>query len=55
MTLDAVIMLVGALVAIFPHLGFPNEWDSFFYFLFGVFIIGLGIAVRRRIPHDQHK
>ncbi|OGG80368.1 hypothetical protein A3A39_04245 [Candidatus Kaiserbacteria bacterium RIFCSPLOWO2_01_FULL_54_13] len=49
MTLDALIMLAGALVAVLPFLGFPNSWDSVFLFLLGVFVIGLGIVVRRRI------
>jgi len=49
MTLDALIMLAGAFVAMLPFLGFPNSWDTMFLFLVGVFTIGLGIAVRRRI------
>jgi len=48
MTLDALIMLSGGFVAVLPFLGFPNSWDSVFFFLAGVFIIGLGIVVRRR-------
>jgi hypothetical protein len=51
MTLDALIMLIGALVALLPFLGFPNSWDSVLYFLLGVIIIGLGIVVRRRNSH----
>ncbi|MBI5003673.1 hypothetical protein HZC00_01105 [Candidatus Kaiserbacteria bacterium] len=51
MTLDALIMLVGALVAILPFLGFPNGWDSALLFILGVIIIGLGIVVRRRESH----
>ncbi|OGG54061.1 hypothetical protein A3C20_00545 [Candidatus Kaiserbacteria bacterium RIFCSPHIGHO2_02_FULL_55_25] len=48
MTLDALIMLSGGFVAVLPFLGFPNSWDSVLFFLAGVFIIGLGIVVRRR-------
>ncbi|MEK7093315.1 MAG: hypothetical protein AAB927_02415 [Patescibacteria group bacterium] len=48
MTLDALIMLSGGFVAVLPFLGFPNSWDSVFFFLAGVLIIGLGIVVRRR-------
>jgi len=47
MSLDALIMLAGALVAVLPFLGFPAGWDTAFYFLLGVFIIALGIVVRR--------
>jgi len=49
MTLDALIMLAGALVAALPFLGFPNSWDSVLLFLIGVFIVALGIIVRRRM------
>jgi len=48
MTLDALIMLAGAFVAMLPSLGFPNSWDNVLSFLAGVFIIALGIVVRRR-------
>lgn len=48
MTLDALIMLAGAFVAVLPSLGFPNSWDNVLLFLAGVFIIALGIVVRRR-------
>lgn len=47
MTLDSLIMLTGALVALLPFLGFPESWDMVIFFLLGVLVIGLGIAVRR--------
>ncbi|MBI2612495.1 hypothetical protein HYW59_01630 [Candidatus Kaiserbacteria bacterium] len=50
MTLDALIILAGAFVAVLPFLGFPNSWDTVLLFLAGVCTIGLGIAVRRRLP-----
>lgn len=53
MTLDALIMLAGALVAALPFLGFPNSWDSVLLFLIGVFIVALGIIVRRRMGHQS--
>lgn len=53
MTLDALIMLAGGFVAVLPFLGFPNSWDTILFFLAGVCIIGLGIAVRRRLPAGQ--
>lgn len=49
MTIDALIMFAGAFVAILPFLGFPNSWDTFFFLFAGVFIIALGIIVRRRL------
>jgi len=52
MTLDALIMLAGAFVAILPFLGFPNSWDNALFFLAGIFIISLGIIVRRRGGHS---
>ena len=55
MTLDTIIMLAGVLVALLPFLGFPSSWDTVLFFLLGVLVIGLGIAVRRardsRAPH----
>jgi sugar phosphate permease len=48
MTLDTLIMLSGAFVAVLPFLGFPNSWDTALFFLAGIFIIALGIVVRRR-------
>lgn len=48
MTLDTLIMLAGAFVAVVPFLGFPTSWDTGLLFLAGVIIIGLGIVVRRK-------
>ncbi|HXK38622.1 MAG TPA: hypothetical protein VJ043_00845 [Candidatus Paceibacterota bacterium] len=48
MSLDALIMLSGAFVAVLPFLGFPNSWDNALFFLAGIFIVSLGIIVRRR-------
>lgn len=55
MTIDALIMLSGAFVAVLPFLGFPNSWDSFFFVCAGVFIIALGIVVRRRLGRSEKK
>lgn len=48
MTLDALIMLAGFLVALLPFLGFPIRWDNVLLVGLGVIIIMLGIIVRRR-------
>lgn len=48
MTLDALIMLAGSLVALLPFLGFPNSWDTVMFFFLGIFVVALGIVVRRR-------
>lgn len=48
MTIDALIMAAGAFITILPFLGFPIKWDSFFMVTVGVFVITLGILVRRR-------
>ncbi len=47
-TLDALIMLSGALIAVLPFLGFPLSWDNIFLVVLGVLVITLGIIVRRR-------
>jgi len=57
MTLDALMMLVGALVAVLPFLGFPGGWDRVIFLILGVIVIALGIAVRRRpssAPTNDH-
>lgn len=48
MTIDTLIMLSGAIVAVLPFLGLPNSWDTVLYFLAGVAVISLGIVVRRQ-------
>lgn len=48
MTLDSLIILSGAFVALLPFLGFPNSWDRVLFALVGLFIVVLGIVVRRR-------
>lgn len=48
MTVDTLIMLSGAFVAVLPFLGFPNSWDTVFFFIAGAFVVALGIIVRRR-------
>jgi len=48
MSLDALIMLFGALVAVMPFLGFTVNMQMWILFILGIIIIGLGIAVRRR-------
>ena len=48
MTLDTLIMLSGALVALLPFLGFPPDMRSILFLILGIFILALGIAVRRK-------
>lgn len=48
MSLDALIMFSGALVALLPFLGFPNSWDAVMFLVLGLFIVTLGVVVRRR-------
>ncbi len=48
MTVDTLLMLSGAFVAILPFLGFPQRWDTVLFFLAGIFVVALGIIVRRR-------
>jgi len=55
MTIDALIMLSGAFVAVLPFLGFPNSWDTFFFVFAGVLTIALGIVVRRRLGRSAKK
>lgn len=58
MTLDTLIMFTGALVAVLPFLGLPSSWDTVLFFLAGVFVIALGIIVRRRglgLPEEERR
>lgn len=53
MTLDSLIILSGALVAILPFLGFPNTWDAVIFVALGALVVALGIVVRRRSPRSS--
>lgn len=53
MTLDALIILVGAIIALVPSLGFPYSWDSVIFFVLGIAVVALGIVVRRRLSHKD--
>lgn len=48
MTIDTLIMLSGAFVALLSFLGLPAAVDTILFVLAGVVIIGLGIIVRRK-------
>jgi len=48
MSIDAVIMLLGALVALVPFLGFPNSWDRAIFFVLGMLVVVIGVVLRRR-------
>lgn len=49
MTLDTIIMLLGALIAALPIMeGLPLSAERPLLFLLGVCVIGCGIVVRRR-------
>jgi Flp pilus assembly protein TadB len=48
MSLDALIMLAGALIALIPFLGFTVSMQMWIIFILGLLVIALGIAVRRR-------
>jgi membrane protein implicated in regulation of membrane protease activity len=52
MTLDTLIMLAGTLVALLPFLGLPTSWDTIIFFVLGILVIALGIAVRRRTSRE---
>src|SRR3989344_3071653 len=55
MTLDALIMLVGAIVAALPFLGFPHSTSKWLLFVAGVLVFALGIVVRRRLSQKKHQ
>lgn len=48
MTLDALIMLCGTLVALLSIAGFPPSWYKPMFFILGIVVVILGIVVRRR-------
>ena len=54
MTLDALIMLVGAIVAVLPFLGFPHSWLQWLLLAAGVLVFFLGIVVRRRLSQKKY-
>lgn len=48
MSIDSLIMFSGVFVAVIPHLGFPQSWDTVLISAAGILIVALGIVVRRR-------
>ena len=54
MTLDALIIFLGAMVATLPFLGFPHKWLQVIFFIIGALIVVLGIIVRRRLHQKMH-
>ena len=48
MTVDTLIMLSGTFIALLPFLGFPLELRKMLFIGSGIFIIALGIVVRRK-------
>jgi len=52
---DVLIMLLGVWVALLPFLGLPNSWDNIIFLISGIFIIGLGIAVRRSMNTSNRR
>lgn len=55
MTLDALIMLVGAIVLMLPFLGFPHDILRWILFFSGAITVALGIVVRRRLAQKRHR
>ena len=53
MTLDALIMLAGALVALLSVAGFPPSFYKPMFFILGVFVVALGIIVRRQLGERE--
>lgn len=48
MTIDALIMFMGAFIAMLPFLGFPIRIDNIIMVVAGIIVISLGIIIRRR-------
>ncbi len=48
MTVDTLLMTLGAFVATLPFLGFPQSWDTVLFLIAGILVVALGIVVRRR-------
>lgn len=55
MSLDALVMFLGALVAVLPFLGFPTVWDTYILLILGILIVACGIVVRRRLNQKFRK
>ena len=53
MTVDALTILTGVIIAALPFLGLPNRWLRVLLFIFGACVVILGIVVRRRLSQKQ--
>ncbi len=49
MAKDLIIIVLGALVALVPFLGFPNRWDTVIFVVSGISIVVLMFMLRRDI------
>ncbi|HEY4527200.1 MAG TPA: hypothetical protein VJK53_05160 [Candidatus Paceibacterota bacterium] len=49
MTVDALTILMGVIIAVLPFLGLPNRWLRILLFILGACVVILGIVVRRRL------
>lgn len=55
MSLDAFIMLIGAIIAALPFSGFPHAWLQWIMFGFGVLVFALGTVVRRKMSKKMRQ
>jgi uncharacterized membrane protein len=42
---NRIIIALGVLIALMPHLGFPNRFESFFMTVAGLSIVGLSLLI----------
>jgi hypothetical protein len=47
MSRESIVFTVGLLVLIVPHLGLPEVWKTYFFFVAGALLVMAGYSLRR--------
>lgn len=47
MSRESIVFILGVLVIVFPHLGIPQEWKSYFFVGAGILLMIIGYSLRR--------
>ena len=42
-----IVLLMGALMLVVPHIGIPNQWKLYFYIGVGIVLLIVGYSLRR--------
>lgn len=47
MTRESIVLVLGIMLFLMPHLGVPEQWKFYFYVVAGVLLVLVGYGLRR--------